>query len=153
PDGGAVAIHPIVCGARWLLLSIALATCASSGAFSKGSAAGIIAIYFVYEMIAAFCMAGQAFGLPGILSKSTILIPLGLPIPPPLYAFWRLNVRKISQWPAIWGTTAIALFGIAAGIGGAASADRRQNDRAYVLEKEMRWYRTITSLGDIEPVL
>jgi hypothetical protein len=104
-------------------------------------------------MIAAFCIAGQAFGLPAVLSKATLLVPLALPLPLVVFAFRKLNVGELSHWPAIWSTCGIATLGIAAFAGGAMRDDPREKDRAYQLEKEMRWYRTITSLGDVDALL
>jgi len=160
PDGGAVVMNPIVCGARWFFLSIVIAMCASRGAFSRGGAALLIGAYFVFEMVAAFTIAGQAFGLPEILSKATVLIPLGLPLPLVAYTFWWLNLRPENaltvaqgRWPAILASTAIAGLGIAAFVAGAMSGVAKAKDPAYQVEKEMRWYRTITALGDLEPVL
>jgi hypothetical protein len=158
PDRAAVVINPIICAARWFLMSIVMAVCASRGALSTRGATALIGLYFLFEMIAALCMAGQAFGLPGFLSHATVLIPLSLPMPLAAFTFWWLNLAPAGAEPnarslAIWVSTAIAALGIAAFVAGAMSEDPREKDRAYQLDKEMRWYRTITSLGEIDSLL
>jgi hypothetical protein len=158
PDRAAVAINPILCGARWFLLSIVLAICAARGAFSAWAVALLIAVYFVFEMIAAFCMAGQAFGLPGLLSKATVLIPLTLPAPLVAYTFWWLNLRPAgftmgARGTAIWGSTAIATLGILAFVCGAMTDNRKADDPAAKVQREVERYRTIARDSDVETLL